>query len=296
MLVRMVPDLRDPAFIGGLVHFDRAAQRLSFAEAATDLGVTPSAVSHRIAALEAALGKRLFERGTRRVSLTQDGIELAEVTQNALAPLRRVTEALTARQVLRLSVGPYLSSAWLMPRLAEFEREPPGVRVDLLHRAGLPDLRNVDAAIVWWGSLADGMPGEPLFDAYCVPVMAPGAAEMDSFWTSQIQPIHYRDRTLWRQWLAAVGGPSDYAERGEVFEDPNLVLEAAAHGRGVAMGFLPFVAGQIKAGRLVRAHHFAFHSDKRYWLIVTDRENRCAARFRDWITSQAAMTQVVELD
>ena len=53
----MISDPKDPSFVGALIYFNAAAQRLSFADAAGDLGVTPSAVSHRVAALEAALAK-----------------------------------------------------------------------------------------------------------------------------------------------------------------------------------------------------------------------------------------------
>jgi LysR family transcriptional regulator, glycine cleavage system transcriptional activator len=73
----VISDLRDPAFIGALVHFDEAAKLGSFANAAKALGVSSSAVSHRIPRLEVALGKPLFERETRRVSLTHEGLELS---------------------------------------------------------------------------------------------------------------------------------------------------------------------------------------------------------------------------
>jgi LysR family glycine cleavage system transcriptional activator len=284
----MLPSLKDPAFIGALLHFDRAAHHLSFAAAARELGVTPSAVSHRIADLESALGKRLFERETRRVRLTGDGVELARMTHDALALLRQATETLAARQVLRVSVGPFLSAAWLMPRLADFERRHAGVRVDLLHRFGMHDLRDVDVAIVWWDDLPSRVVGHRLFDTVCIPVVAPRVAWKGAFWESSLPPIHYRDRILWREWLTAAGGPKNYAERGEVFDDPNLTTEAAAHGRGVAMGYLPFVAEQIDAGRLIRAHAFVFRQPKQYWLIVPDNSNRLARAFRDWTTAEAA--------
>jgi LysR family transcriptional regulator, glycine cleavage system transcriptional activator len=168
--------------------------------------------------------------------------------------LRVATRAIAERAVLRVSVPTYLSTAWLMPRLSEFELGQHGLRIDLLHRSGAPELRKVDAAIFWADDVSAVLNGTPLFDTRCVPVAAPDAAVAEPLWESGLAPLHYRDRVLWRQWLQSAGAPADCADRGEVFDDSLLVLEAAVHRRGIVMGFLPFVSAQIDAGRLVRAH------------------------------------------
>lgn len=263
----MQANLRDPSFLGALVYFERAAARLNFAQAAADLGVTPSAVSHRIASLESALGKRLFERSPRHVSLTREGVELAGSAREALTSLRRATDRIVGRRVLRVSVGPYLSTSWLMPRLAGFESAHPGLRIDLLHRAGWPDLRDVDLAIVWFDTPPATVHAELLFEPLCMAVAAPDALGEGPLWAQGLPPIHYRDRGPWRRWLRAVGGPEEFAEGGEIFDDPNIVLDAAAHGRGVALGFSPFIADRFAAGRLVSVQAETVRSDFRYWLV-----------------------------
>ena len=134
----MLPDPKDPSYVGALIYFHHAAEALSFSKAAEALRVTPSAVSHRISALESTLCKRLFERGTRQVHLTQDGVELAAVTARLWADLRKATDRLARQPVLRVSVGPYLSSTWLMQRLGSFEQRHNNLRIDLLHRVGQP--------------------------------------------------------------------------------------------------------------------------------------------------------------
>ena len=285
------PDLRDSAFLGALVHFERVAARLSFAQAAADLGVTPSAVSHRIATLETMLGQRLFERSPRRVSLTREGTDLANSTREALAELRRATDAIAGRRVLRVTVGPYLSTNWLMPRLATFEGAHPGLRIDLLHRAGWPELKNIDLAIVWSDTPHGDVPAEQLFEAECVPVAAPGMLGDGAIWKQGSPPLHYRDRVVWRQWLGETGGPRDYAESGEIFDDPNLVLEAAAHRRGIAMGFLPFITEQFTSGRLVRVHPVSLRSNFRYWLVRGEARTEVIEKFVEWLKTEAAMTE-----
>ncbi len=283
----MIPNLRDPTYIGALVFFECAARHLSFSRAAAELCVTPSAVSHRIAALEKALGARLFERQTRRVSLTQEGLELAKIARESLNRLRDATEKIVSTRVLRVSIGPYLSSNWLMPRLTEFEQDNPGVRVDLLHRTGLPDLRDVDIAIVWSDRLSENLDAIPLFDAVCVPVSAPGVINNENLWDGNLPALHYRSRSTWRQWLKAIGGPQNYADTGEVFDDPNLVLEAAAHRRGIAMGFIPFIEKQLASGRLQQAHSFTFQTKWRYWLIETDSSHPDCAQLVTWLRQEA---------
>jgi DNA-binding transcriptional ArsR family regulator len=113
----MLPDPKDPSYLGSLVYFHHAAESLSFSKAAQALNVTPSAVSHRITALEEAIGKRLFERRVREVRLTQDGADLARATSVIWSELTEITSRLKAQEVLRVSVGPYLSSQWLLPRI-----------------------------------------------------------------------------------------------------------------------------------------------------------------------------------
>lgn len=282
----MIPTLRDPAYIGGLVMFERVASRLSFSAAAKELHVTPSAVSHRIRGLEQALGQRLFDRSPQSVRLTQEGQTLLAAVKPAFALLRSATETLTQQHVLELSIGPFLSAHWLMPRLADFENAHPNIRITLKHRIGHSHHHACDIAIVW-------APKPPpsataLFNPTCIPVAAPGQIHTPQLWQSGFHPLHYRNRDLWREWLREVNGPSDYAERGEVFEDPNLLLEAAVHKRGIAMGFFPFIDAQLRSRRLARAHTHTLESRWRYWLVSPHAEQSPPLRlFCDWLESQA---------
>lgn len=283
----MLPDPKDPSYLGALVYFHHAAESLSFSGAARALNVTPSAVSHRITALETALGKRLFERRVREVRLTQDGAELARSTAAIWEELTRITRQMTSQEVLRVSVGPYLSSQWLLPRIGEFEAQNPGLRVDLIHVIGPPDTRLVDVSIIW------AEPGSPadhaslLFDTKAIPVAAPGLQISETFWEDALPPIHYRDRKTWRHWLAAIGAPTDFAERGEVLEEPHMVLEAAAYRRGIAIGFLPFISTFFDQGRLVRVGTQSISSNRGYFLQVNTGAGPKAGLFAAWVQDQA---------
>jgi LysR family glycine cleavage system transcriptional activator len=288
----MLPDPKDPSYLGALIYFHHAAEALSFSRAAEALNVTPSAVSHRITALEEALGKRLFERRVRQVHLTRDGRELARATARIWDELQAVTEQLAAQEVLRVSVGPYLSSQWLLPRIGAFEAQHPGLRVDLIHVIGPPERGQADVSILWADLGQPGTSGRQLFDTRAIPVAAPGLQLPGDFWTGALPPIHYRDRSTWRHGLAAAGAPEGYAELGEVLDEPHIVLEAAAYGRGIAIGFLPFIGKFFEQGRLVPAAAQAVRSSRGYLLAEQAPGRPMARAFADWVSREAGAAAI----
>lgn len=146
--------------LGDIAAFVRTAERLSFAEAARDLGLSPSAIGKSVARLEASLGVRLFHRTTRRVSLTEEGMLLHERCRRILDDLRDAKEIVarsadTPRGVLRISL-PTIGYRFLLPLLPEFLGLYPEIELDLDFNDPLIDLveGGFDAAIRS-GSLAD---------------------------------------------------------------------------------------------------------------------------------------------
>jgi len=124
-----------------------------------------------------------------------------------------------------------------------------------------------------------------------MPVAAPDALGSGPIWEQGLPPLHYRDRIVWRRWLLETGGPRDYAESGEIFDDPNLVLEAAVHRRGIAMGFLPFITEQFASDRLVRVHPVGLRSNFHYWLVRGEARTEDAEKFAEWLKVEAAITE-----
>jgi DNA-binding transcriptional LysR family regulator len=121
-----------PAQLLALQVFDVAARTGSFRDAARSLNLTPSAISHRIRNLEAALGTALFTRTHRAVELNAEGKRLAAATGKAFAELARVGSPApdrSRRLRLRLKVLPTFASAWLIPRMVDFINRHPCVDV-----------------------------------------------------------------------------------------------------------------------------------------------------------------------
>lgn len=139
--------------LNGLLAFVRSAESRNFVTAAERLGVSASAVGKSVTRLEAKLGVRLFNRSTRRLSLTDEGTLFFERCQRivgeleeAEAELARITD--TPRGKLRVSL-PAIGYRMLLPILAEFTRRYPDIELDLDFNDRLIDViaEGVDAVI-----------------------------------------------------------------------------------------------------------------------------------------------------
>jgi DNA-binding transcriptional LysR family regulator len=139
--------------LGDIAAFVRTAERLSFADAARDLGLSPSAVGKSVVRLEVSLGVKLFHRTTRRVSLTEEGVLLHDRCRRILDDLRDTKEIVarsagTPRGILRISL-PTIGYRFLLPVLPEFLARYPEIELELDFNDRLIDIVDggFDAAI-----------------------------------------------------------------------------------------------------------------------------------------------------
>jgi len=151
-----------------LIAFESAARNGSFAAAATELHVTPSAISHQIQGLEDFLGLKLFRRHPGRVSLTRAGTAYWRRIEAALQSIGDATAEIAPRRhntpVTVLSPTSF-AAKWLRPRLSAFHTAHPSIRVRLETSTEPPDFaaRNFELAICY-GSIvpAPGITAIPL--------------------------------------------------------------------------------------------------------------------------------------
>jgi DNA-binding transcriptional LysR family regulator len=132
-------------------------QHGSLVKAARALQLAPPVVTKRLSALEAALGVRLFQRTTRRVSPTTEGHALCDRAAQLLQGFAAIEDELRERQSepsgpIRIVSSFGFGRLWLGPLLAEFQQRYPGVQIELQLSERLPDLANegFDAAIWLW--------------------------------------------------------------------------------------------------------------------------------------------------
>ena len=119
-----------------LKAFITVAELGSFSEAADSLYLTQSAISKRIALLEQQIGKRLFDRIARQVSLTEAGNELLPRARRILQEYENALQAINdlsgeASGTLRLAISHHLGLHRLPPVLKQFAQQYPNVTLDI---------------------------------------------------------------------------------------------------------------------------------------------------------------------
>ena len=241
--------------------FEAIARLGSFSAAADELGLTKGAVSYQIKQLESELGFMVFQRFARGIRLTAQGTDLLATARSALDDIERKIEHVRKAEgrVLTIGVTTYFASRWLSPRLMEFMRMHPDVRlriqpmIDLLNLEG----EGIDLAIRWGCGDWTDVSIEPLFPCPAWPVGDESSLDRvrklglaEAFQTFTL----LRDRddsNAWSHWYDAAG--LAYTERADalVVPDPNVRVQAVIDGQGVALNDR-LVDQEIEAGTLFR--------------------------------------------
>jgi LysR family glycine cleavage system transcriptional activator len=288
--------MRKLPFLNGVRAFEAAARAESFAKAAGELHVTPAAVSRMVQLLEQRIGVPLFERKANRLGLTAAG----RAYQAGLSPifdqLANLTAQVTAMagsRVLTVGVGPTFATRWLIPRLADFQKQAPDVEVRFATGgATVPYNDDWTCGIRLGSGDWPGFISEKLFAADFTPVCTPALAKRlktpdDLRNVTLLRVAHAADE--WPQWFKAVG-LSKVRAKGPEFEYYGQALQAAADGIGVAIGVSPYVDDDLKAGRLVAPFALSVSKGEHWYLVCRDgrKDEAAFCAFRAWIVQAAA--------
>src|SRR6202051_5093103 len=178
----MMPEMtaRLPS-LNGLRAFEAASRHLSFTVAASELKLTPTAISHQIRRLEEELGIRLFIRQNRTLALTPEARDYLPGVRAAFNDLRLATDRVLRRDndhVLTVSTLASLAAKWPLPRLSAFQEAHPGIDVRITTSPALVDFQsdNVEAAIRYGRGQWPGVRAEWLMADELFPVCSPGLA------------------------------------------------------------------------------------------------------------------------
>ncbi len=278
--------------------FEAAARHLSFNQAAAELNVTASAVSHQVKTLEDHFGVKLFNRLPRTVTLTPEGREYLPAVSAALDQLDVASRRLarhTADAPLNLGCAPTFAMGWLIPHLSDFHDEHPeiDVRLTLTPITRQLDFGTSDTDVVIMYGTAGSWPNlvtHQLMSEELVPVCSPELIKERPLDT----PGDLRNVTLlhsiprmgqWRNWLHIAGVEGVDPKRGLRFQSTPLAVSAAVAGAGVAIANRRFVESELEAGRLVVPFDIDLPSDSGYFLIYpreSSDDPRISA-FRKWL-------------
>jgi len=275
--------------------FARAAERLSFKEAAVELNLSPSAVSRQIQSLEAHLGVTLFRRLNPGMELTAEGRRYLESVRRVLGELRRAQEGLAVpgSVPLRVSALESFTESWLIPHLGDFERRHPGIELQVEATLRYADFERdpVDVAIRFGtGPWAD-LHSEPIVDLTFFPVCSPALVTGDP---PLVEPAGLRSQTLihvsqtpdsWSLWLHAAGLPDLEPQRTVTYDHLAIALSAAEAGRGIALASEFLCMQRLTAGRLVAPFDLRVRSASTYHLVCRPEslDDPRVVALRDWL-------------
>ena len=289
MPIRRLPPLR------ALEAFVRVVRLGSAKAAASELALSPSALSRRVTTLEDFVGKRLFTRQHQTMKLTEEG----RLFYDAVAP--RLDELALAIElqvddggVLRLHLGvPSLFGGQrLFPRLAELRKRHPRLHIDIdfnqLHESRLGD--SLDAAIMLLKEPDPVLYSVRLDHNKVYAIVAtdmldtlgnvPNAKRLEK----QTFLIHNDTPDSFEAWREAIGLPRLQPAAIDHFDSGQLMLEAAAQGLGIAiMHDDHFRRSGDK--RLSRLFDIEVESPYSYWFICRPRdlESRPVRLFYEWM-------------
>jgi LysR family glycine cleavage system transcriptional activator len=287
--IRRLPPLR------AIEAFVRIVRLGSARAAADELGLSPSALSRRVSALEDFIGKRLFTRQHQAMKLTDDG----STFYNAVAPKFDELAAAVEGQVedsrvlrLRLGVLPLFGSQRLFPRLPELRKAQPRLHIDfdtsphLDHRVG----DTLDAAFILSPQPDPSFHAVQLDHNKVYAITSKALAEEigptpdREALSRQTFLIHNELPDSFIAWKQAIGLPDLEPAAIDHYDSGQLILEAAAQGLGIAiMHDAHFDRAQD--GRLANLYDIEVKSPYSYWFICKPHalDVRAVRIFHDWV-------------
>ncbi|MEM8731836.1 MAG: LysR substrate-binding domain-containing protein [Pseudomonadota bacterium] len=287
-----------PSF-GGLKSFYGVALTGSAVKAAARLGVTPSAISHQIKALETELGARLIQNRRGKLYLTVDGAQFFDRIKGPMSDILRATEIVRStpdRKRVTLTLTPSFAADWLMHRLRDLEHTHPDLEINLITTTKVVDLsrENVDLAIRRGSGDWPGYLAQPLLREIIVPVMAPGLAER--LGCATLEAALNRTRALvnttvdgeWDKWCRLRNIAPPEASQRYNLETYELTVKAAVDELGIALGRRPLIDPLLASGVLVQPFRTPDAHDTAYYIVRRDEPMTSdVKRLHGWLLSQA---------
>lgn len=289
----------------GLQAFEAAARRGSFAAAATELSVSPAAVSQLIRALEDQVNRKLFHRTKRRVHLTEAGLEILPRVTAAFEDLKAVSQQLAGvlpRARLTVSLPPSAATGWLSTRIAGFigaqgpvdlalrgEEDPVAFERDMI------DIRMTYGRHHYRAQDSEEIVTDAVYPV-CAPAFLAEHGPFDRVAALLEAPLIHTDWgpsaasfPTWRSWFEAAGiPPQRQAERGLVANSSKVAMDLAISGLGLALSQGIFAARPMAEGRLVRPSGQALGLAQAYCLTIPQRSANkpVVAAFKAWLIEE----------
>ncbi|MFY1708966.1 LysR substrate-binding domain-containing protein [Tritonibacter scottomollicae] len=275
--------------------FEAVARRLSFAEAAEELSVTATAISHQIRHLEAYLGYQVVERRPRQIALTPAGQELFPKLQTAFDILGEAFAMLdkdVEQSLVRVTTTYAFAERWLVPRLPEFFEKHGEIRVEVETDDDVLDLRvdRLDLAIRYGPEASVNEDVEVLFSDRYIPVSLADRPET-GLQDSRLLGFRWRNPDMggptWEEWFKEAGEPFP-SDRIIRFSDESAAFNALDQGLGPLLSSSALVEKGLQSGRYQQIPGPELRGFA-YCLVLNplSRNKHGVKTFADWVRQAA---------
>jgi len=297
-MMRQLPPLNH------LKAFESAGRLGSFANAASELGVSDSAISQHVRSLEDFLGAPLFLRSYSGVTLTEAGNDYLPHLTSALDLIETASTEFRKTHLtgaLRVSVVPSLGSRWLLPRLEQFSRAYPHISVEPLITPQIVRLGEGEADIAIRHGNGNWIDADVSFlrDEKLVPVAAPDyirRKKVNSVRELLECPLLSASarRLEWPHWFVSQGVSLPASQRFITYDTIALAIDAAIAGIGVSLVDRSLVSEDIRLRRLKIVFDFPVSGLGAYFVAMPKMKTTSpkAIAFRNWLIAESASDSV----
>ncbi|WP_394205575.1 LysR substrate-binding domain-containing protein [Shewanella waksmanii] len=290
--MRKLPPLR------ALQVFEVAARQLHFSQAAQELCITQSAVSHQIKLLEQHFDTALFHRKGRAFSLTEQGQLLYTEVSRIFNELSDINQQLLGQPsaAIRLAVFSSFAVKWLIPRLTSFRQLHPEIKVRLDMITEEPSLSDSVADMFITGqSQQQHYFQRLLHKERLIPVCSPQRLaehpihNVDSLWQHPLLIVDEGPLGMdWHNWSNANAIALSPHCQQHLFSHVLLAIEAAIAGQGIALASDFMVESDIEAGKLVALELPSVETGFEFNFLCKQRRLKepAIATFSHWLFNQ----------
>lgn len=284
----------------GLHAYEASARHLSFAAAAAELHLSPSAVSQRVRTLEAHLGVQLFERLPRSLLLTKMGEAYLPAVRDIFEDLSAATSGLfggTGQTALTVRVQISYAATWLAPRLADFCGTFPHVDLQLVTAIWADALTptGIDLEIRQGNGSWPGFVSTKIHDDAAVAIYGP--RHLDKYDVpADVVDLAPRERAhvlgfedMWRRFFPSDDTAPAAPPRSIAVDTSIAAIELVAHSHYWAIVPERFARGAVQSGRIIVANDVAVPMRQDHYVLRRDDNSRSsgeAAAFIRWLKAQ----------
>jgi LysR family glycine cleavage system transcriptional activator len=282
--------------LNSLRAFEAAARHGSFTKAASELFVTPGAVSRQVQVLEEHLGTALFQRKNREVIITARGEEYREALTSAFMLINQSTKSIKMEKKLKVSCYLTFGMNWLVPRISRFIDKHPNYPVSI--STTTPNLFDVvsgtvDVAILAGDGGWSGVEYHKLFPYTIEPVVSPELLKTTKLESPKdLENIRLLQSSArpddWDFWLDQSDPDPELLESRTMFESSCLAFQAAKNGLGAAIGQHAMLTREFERGELVAPFNQRKHDGTWFYLAYSQKfaDHRQVISFKKWILEE----------